>query len=77
MRISIFIPTGLAELRVEAFSHLHQLSTLHTETNRRGAMVARVTSDVAALEQFMEWAGIGMLIGITQLALSDGNHAVL
>ena len=73
MRISIFIPTGLAELRVEAFSHLHQLSTLHTETNRRGAMVARVTSDVAALEQFMEWAGIGMLIGITQLALAMGT----
>ncbi len=70
MRIARFIPAGLAELRNEAFSHLHRLSALHTETNRRGAMVARVTSDVAALERFMEWAGIGMLIGITQLALA-------
>lgn len=70
MRIARFVPAGLAELRNEAFSHLHRLSALHTETNRRGAMVARVTSDVAALEHFMEWAGIGMLIGITQLVLA-------
>lgn len=70
MRIARFVPAGLAELRNEAFAHLHQLSALHTETNRRGAMVARVTSDVAALEQFMEWAGIGMLIGTTQLILA-------
>jgi len=70
MRIARFIPAGLAELRNEAFSHLHRLSALHTETNRRGAMVARVTSDVSALEHFMEWAGIGMLIGITQLFLA-------
>ena len=70
MRIATRIPAGLAELRNGAFRHLHRLTALHTETNRRGAMVARVTSDVAALEQFMEWAGIGMLIGLAQLVLA-------
>lgn len=69
-RLAKFVPAGLAELRITAFSHLHQLSSLHTETNQRGAMVARVTSDVAALGRFMEWAGVGMLIGFAQVTLA-------
>ena len=37
---------GLSDLRVLTFRHLHRLSILHVQGERRGALVARVTSDV-------------------------------
>ena len=61
--------TGLAELRVAAFAHIHRLSTLHLQAERRGSLVARVTSDIEVITQFMEWGGIGLLVGVAQLSL--------
>ncbi len=60
---------GLAELRVATFAHVHRLSTLHLQSERRGSLVARVTSDIEVITQFVEWGGIGMLVGSAQLAL--------
>lgn len=60
---------GLAELRVVAFDRLHRRSVLHVESERRGSLVARVTSDIEAITQFLEWGGIGMVVGIAQIAL--------
>ena len=37
---------GLATLRIKAFRHVHDLPLLTQNTERRGALVARVTSDV-------------------------------
>ena len=61
--------TGLAELRVAAFAHIHRLATLHLQAERRGSLVARVTSDIEVITQFMEWGGIGLLVGVAQLSL--------
>lgn len=60
---------GLAELRVATFAHIHRLSTLHLQSERRGSLVARVTSDIEVITQFVEWGGIGMLVGSAQLLL--------
>jgi ATP-binding cassette, subfamily B, bacterial len=60
---------GLAELRVATFRHVHDLSVLHVQAERRGALVARVTSDIEAITQFLEWGGVGMLVGAAQIGL--------
>jgi len=60
---------GLAELRVATFAHVHRLSTLHVQAERRGSLVARVTSDIEVITQFMEWGGVGLLVGAAQLSL--------
>ncbi|MEX1163297.1 MAG: ABC transporter ATP-binding protein [Nitriliruptor sp.] len=61
--------TGLAELRVATFRHVHDLSTLHVAAERRGTLVARVTSDIETVTRFVEWGGIGMLVGSAQVVL--------
>ncbi|MGQ0849853.1 MAG: ABC transporter ATP-binding protein [Actinomycetota bacterium] len=61
---------GLKELRVRLFGHLHKLSILHMQSERRGALVSRVTSDITTIQDFMEWGGIGMLIGSAQIVLA-------
>ena len=60
---------GLHELRVRVFAHLHAVPTLTVASERRGALVARVTGDIDAIIQFIEWGGIGMLVGASQLAV--------
>lgn len=60
---------GLHELRVHVFQHLHALPTLTLAAERRGALVARVTGDIDAITQFIEWGGIGMLVGVSQLGV--------
>ena len=62
--------TGLAQLRVKTFGHLHRLSLLELQQERRGALVARVTSDVETMQQFMEWGGMGMILGLAQVTLA-------
>lgn len=66
VRIAAF---GLHELRVRVFSHLHAVPTLTVAQERRGAIVARVTGDIDAIAQFIEWGGIGVLVGASQLGV--------
>ncbi len=54
-------------LRVRTFEHIHQLSIAEQSEEKRGVFVARVTADVDALQQFMEWAGIAWLISFAQV----------
>ena len=54
-RLVISSASGLAQLRVVTFRHLHRLSLLDLQSERRGALVARVTSDVETMQSFMEW----------------------
>lgn len=70
VRLAMASATGLSELRVRTFEHLHKMSILHTEAERRGALVARVTSDIASIQDFMDWGGVGLLIGIAQVILA-------
>jgi putative ABC transport system ATP-binding protein len=62
--------TGLTDLRVTTFEYLHRLSMLHVQAERRGALVSRVTSDIETMQQFMEWGGVGMILGAAQITLA-------
>ena len=70
VRLANASATGLSELRVRTFEHLHRLSILITESERRGALVARVTSDIASIQEFMDWGGVGLLIGVAQVVVA-------
>ncbi|WP_029069620.1 ABC transporter ATP-binding protein [Jonesia quinghaiensis] len=58
---------GLARLRQQAFRHIHRLSVLTQNTERRGALVSRVTSDVDTISLFVQWGGIMLLTSVLQL----------
>jgi len=57
---------ALMNLRVKTFRHIHALSIAEQSEEKRGVFVARVTADVDALQQFMEWGGIAWIISIAQ-----------
>ena len=62
--------TGLSDLRVTTFRHLHRLSILHVEGERRGALVSRVTSDIATIQDFMDFGGVAIVVSSLQVALA-------
>ena len=62
---------GLASLRIKAFRHIHDLSVLTQNTESRGALVSRVTSDVDSISQFMQWGGIMLVVSTLQLLVSS------
>jgi len=62
---------GLATLRIKAFRHIHEMSVLTQNTERRGALVSRVTSDVDSISQFMQWGGIQLVVLSLQLIVSS------
>jgi ATP-binding cassette subfamily B protein len=72
MNVRLFTVTegGLATLRTKAFRHVHDLSVLTQNTERRGALVSRVTSDVDTISTFMQWAGLMLVISLGQLLIS-------
>jgi putative ABC transport system ATP-binding protein len=47
---------------VRAFDHIHRLSMAEHNEQRRGALVARVTSDIETLAQFMEWGAVAWIV---------------
>jgi ABC-type multidrug transport system fused ATPase/permease subunit len=59
--------TALAGVRTRTFRHVHDLSMLHQQAERRGSLVSRVTSDVDAITQFIQWGGVILLISAGQL----------
>jgi putative ABC transport system ATP-binding protein len=69
VRMSTASARGLCELRVMTFAHLHRLSLMHVQGERRGALVARVTSDVQEIQQFLGWGGINLILGVLRVAL--------
>lgn len=62
--------TALASLRVRTFRHIHDLSMLHQQTQRRGVLVARVTTDVDSITQFLQWGGVILLVNSGQLIVT-------
>ncbi|AKU16745.1 ABC transporter ATP-binding protein [Luteipulveratus mongoliensis] len=61
---------GLATLRVRAFRHIHDLSALTQNSERRGALVSRVTSDVDTISQFVQFGGLMFIVSIGQLTVA-------
>jgi len=68
--------TALANLRVRAFRHVHDLSVLHQQGQRRGSLVSRVTSDVDQLSVFMQWGGVLGLVSLGQLVVATVVMAI-
>jgi ATP-binding cassette, subfamily B, bacterial len=62
--------TALANIRVRTFRHIHDLSMLHQQSERRGALVSRVTSDVDTITHFIQWGGVILLISSGQLMVT-------
>jgi ATP-binding cassette, subfamily B, bacterial len=48
-------------LRIRTFAHIHSLSIAEQSEEKRGVFVARVTADIDAMQQFMEWGGIAWI----------------
>jgi ATP-binding cassette subfamily B protein len=67
---------GLAGLRVRAFRHVHDLSTLSQGSERRGSLVSRVTGDVDTISLFVQWGGIMLLVSSLQIAVATVLMAV-
>lgn len=62
--------TGLSDLRIKTFAHIMSRSILHVQSERRGNLLSRVTSDITTLQEFMEWGGVGMIIASSQVILA-------
>lgn len=67
---------GLASLRVKAFRHVHDLPLLTQNTERRGALVSRVTSDVDQVSQFLIFGGIISIVSVGQIAIATVVMAI-
>lgn len=61
---------GLATLRTKAFRHVHDLPLLTQNTERRGALVSRVTSDVDQVSQFLVFGGLIFVVSIGQILVA-------
>lgn len=61
---------GLATLRAKAFDHVHRLAVLTQNSERRGALVSRVTSDVDTISTFLQTGGIVLLLSLGQLGVA-------
>ena len=63
---------ALYGLRVRLFEHIHRLSIADHTEERKGALVARVTSDVETLAQFFQWGGLAWLLDGTLMLMVAG-----
>ncbi|HLU44761.1 MAG TPA: ABC transporter ATP-binding protein [Natronosporangium sp.] len=70
VRLFTVSETALTGVRVRAFRHIHDLSMLHQQAERRGALVSRVTTDVDSITQFMQFGGVMLLISFGQLSVA-------
>ena len=61
---------GLATLRTKAFRHVHDLPVLTQNTERRGALVSRVTNDVDQVSQFLVFGGVIAIVSVGQIAVA-------
>ncbi|WP_067971065.1 ABC transporter ATP-binding protein [Nocardiopsis trehalosi] len=68
--------SGLATLRRKAFRHVHDLSVLTQNSERKGALVSRVTSDVDQISTFMQFGGLMLIVSAGQLLIATVLMAV-
>ena len=72
LRLGVRSEDALYGLRVRLFEHIHRLSLAEHAEERRGALVARVTSDIETLTQFFSWGGVAWLLDSTLMVLVAG-----
>jgi ABC-type multidrug transport system fused ATPase/permease subunit len=61
---------GLATLRIKAFRHVHDLPLLTQNTERRGSLVSRVTTDVDQISQFLVFGGLIFVVSVGQMLVA-------
>ncbi|MEU6381191.1 ABC transporter ATP-binding protein [Streptomyces sp. NPDC046909] len=66
---------GLAESRVRVFRHIHELSLVNQQSEQRGALVSRVTSDVDTVTAFLQYRGLRLVVSIAQVVLTTAVMA--
>jgi putative ABC transport system ATP-binding protein len=76
VRIFRATEAGLATLRTAAFRHVHDLSVLTQDAERRGGLVARVTTDVDTISTFVQWGGLLLVVSAGQLLVATALMAV-
>jgi ATP-binding cassette, subfamily B, bacterial len=67
---------ALYGLRVRTFEHAHRLSVAEHAEHRRGALVARVTSDVETMAQFTEWGAVAWIVNSVLIVATVAIMAV-
>jgi ATP-binding cassette subfamily B protein len=60
---------ALNDLRTRLVDHIHRISLADHNDERRGALVARVTSDIETLAEFFRWGGLAWLIDGTLMVI--------
>jgi ATP-binding cassette subfamily B protein len=72
MRLGERSERALQDLRVRLIGHIHQLSLADHNDERRGGLVARVTSDIETLARFFQWGGLAWLVDGTLMVIVAG-----
>jgi ATP-binding cassette, subfamily B, bacterial len=62
--------TALATVRTRTFRHIHDLSMLHQQSERRGTLTSWVTSDVDQITQFLQWGGVILVVNVGQIVVT-------
>jgi ABC-type multidrug transport system fused ATPase/permease subunit len=70
VRLFTVSETALASIRARTFRHIHDLSMLHQQSERRGALVSRVTGDVDQISQFLQFGGLLFIVNLGQLTVT-------
>ncbi|MEV6927039.1 ABC transporter ATP-binding protein [Dactylosporangium sp. NPDC051485] len=70
VRLFTVSETALASIRTRTFRHIHDLSMLHQQSERRGALVSRVTGDVDQISQFLQFGGLLFVVSLGQLTVT-------
>ncbi len=69
MRLGDRSERALYDLRERLIGHIHRLSLSDHGEERRGGLVARVTSDIETLAQFFQWGGMAWLRSSTVMVI--------
>ncbi|HEY8093291.1 MAG TPA: ABC transporter ATP-binding protein [Acidimicrobiales bacterium] len=70
IRLAVRAEEALYGLRMQVFDHILGLDLADHEEERRGSLVARVTSDIETLSQFFSWGGIAWLLDGTMVIVT-------
>lgn len=65
---------AMADLRVKAFDHVHQLPMIDQSETRTGILITRVTGDVDSLSRFVDW---GLFIWLVEPLVIVGVIAAM
>jgi ATP-binding cassette, subfamily B, bacterial len=68
-RLSIRGERALHGMRVRAFDHIMRLDLGEHAEERRGVLVARTTSDIETLSQFLSWGAVSWLVNTAVIAI--------